>query len=132
MKNEHKHWLKREYDKIDWFEYQKTVLMAGTVVMVVSMCFSVNMIMLGFHNMDLGHNMLRMNEIWIIKFNTTLKDTGSDGNGGIGVYGASQLIYIGSSQLRNGWASLMITSILFGVFVTTLRYSKKIEKGGYR
>lgn len=119
-------WLKNEYNKIDWFEYQKTVLMAGTVIMVVSMCFSVNIIMLGFHNIDLGHNMLRLNELWIVRFNTTMRDEGRYADGTIGVKDASQLIYIGSSQIRNGWGSLMITSILFGIFVTTLRYSKKI------
>lgn len=111
---------------VDWFELQKTMVMASVVVFAVSMCLSVNVIMLGFHNLDLGHNMLRLNELWILRFNTTLSDVGSDMKGNIDTAGASELIFIGVAQLRNGWTSLMVTAIMFGVSAASLRYMKEV------
>ncbi len=110
---------------IDWFEVEKSMLMASVIVFAVSMCLSVNIIMLGFHNLDLGHNMLRMNELWIVRFNETITDAGSDGNGYITAFEASELIHIGVAQIRTGWVQLMVTSIMFGVSAASLRYMKE-------
>ena len=111
--------------KIDWFEIKKDFMMASCLVMIVSMCLSIWTIALGYHNMDLGHNLALVNAIWEDRFNETFVDRGVTGQGVIMVFAPVNGIQVGYLQLVQGWSSLMVTSLLLGVFLTTLRYMRR-------
>jgi len=110
---------------IDWFEIKKDFMMASCLVMIVSMCLSIWTIALGYHNMDLGHNLATVNAIWGERFNETFVDRGVTGQGVIMVFAPVNGIQVGYLQLVQGWSSLMVTSLLLGVFLTTLRYMRR-------
>lgn len=110
--------------RINWFEISLDFHLAYTIALAVSMCIAMMMIMLGFHNMDLGHNMGRLNMVWEEAFNETLVDRGI-GAGKVKIFNQANLVQTGAQQIMNGVIGLMISGALFGSAATALRFKRR-------
>ena len=108
--------------KIDWLEIQKDLIMGGCLVMVLSMCLSMWLIGTGYHGFDMGHNMRYVETM----FNVSFADYGTNMITGQPTRTPTlEMIQRGSQQMTTGTIGLLVTSILFGVSIATLRYMRK-------
>lgn len=111
--------IKKLYLMVDWFEFQKSIMMGAVLTVIISLVLSIMIFHTGMHNLDTGWNM-RVTEL---SLNVSFQDFMSDYQ----LHNAKYIITLGYEQIRTGLIATFIFSLILGYFLTSLRFM--VRKG---